>query len=67
MGTLFDLELARERRDELLHEAEERRLARAMRRFRRGYGEDPRGVTRELHEVSWGPAEKESTVSCPST
>jgi hypothetical protein len=67
MGTLFDLEIARERRYELLHEAEERRLARALRRFRRGDGEDHRGVTRELHDMSWGRAEKESTVSCHST
>jgi hypothetical protein len=54
MGTLFDLELARERRYELLHEVEERRLARALRRFRQGDGEDHR-------------AEKEPTVSCHST
>jgi hypothetical protein len=67
MGTLFDLEIARERRYELLHEAEERRLARALRRFLQGDGEDHRGVTRELHDVSWGLAEKESTVSCHST
>ena len=67
MSTLFDLELARERRDELLHEAEERRLARALRRFHQGDGEDHRGVRRELHDVSWGLAEKESTVSCRST
>ena len=66
MGTLFDVELARERRYELLHEAEERRLARALRRFRRGE-EDQRGVTRELHDVSWGLAEKESTASCHTT
>ena len=67
MGTLFDLEIARERRYELLHEAEERRLARALRRFRRGDGEDHRGVTRELHDVGWGLAEKESTASCHTT
>ena len=66
MGTLFDLEIARERRYELLHEAEERRLARALRRFRRGE-EDQRGVTRELHDVGWGLAEKESTASCHTT
>ena len=66
MGTLFDLEIARERRYELLHEAEERRLARALRRFRRGE-EDQRGVTRELRDVSWGLAEKESTASCHTT
>ena len=67
MGILFDLELARGRRDELLHEVEERRLARALRRFRRGDGEDHRGVTRELHDVGWGLAEKESTASCHTT
>jgi hypothetical protein len=67
MGTLFDLEIARERRYELLHEAEERRLARALRRFRRGDGEDHRGVTREFHDGSWELAEKESTVSCHAT
>jgi hypothetical protein len=67
MSTLFDLELARERRDELLHEAEERRLARALRRFRRGDGEDHRGVTRELHDVGRGLAEKESPASCHTT
>jgi hypothetical protein len=67
MSTLFDLELARERRDELLHEAEERRLVRALRRFRQGDGEDHRGVRRELQDVSWGLAEKESTVSYRST
>ena len=67
MGTLFDLEIARERRYELLREAEERRLARALRRFRRGDGEDHRGVTRELHDGSWELAEKDSTVSCHAT
>ena len=71
MGTLFDLEIARERRYELLHEAEERRLARALRRFPqplcRGDGEDHRGVTRELHDGSWELAEKDSTVSCHAT
>ena len=66
MSTLFDLELARERRDELLHEAEERRLARALLRFRRGE-EDQRGVTEELHDISWGLAEKEYTASCHTT
>ena len=44
MGTLFDLEIARERRDELLHEAEERRIADALRRARRGVEESRRGV-----------------------
>jgi hypothetical protein len=67
MGTLFDLEIARERRDERLHEAQERRLARALRRFRRDVEESRRGVTREMEDVGWGLAEKEATVSCHST
>ena len=67
MSTLFDLELARERREELLGEARERRLARALLRSRRGVEKGRRGVTKELHDVSWGLAEKESTVSCHST
>ena len=46
MGDPFDLERARERRAELLREAEERRLADALRRARRGLegpasGRDP--------------------------
>jgi len=36
MGDPFDLEKARERRAELLREAEERRVAGALRRARRG-------------------------------
>ena len=67
MRTLFDLELARERREELLGEARERRLARALLRARRGVEKSRRGVKEELHNVSWGLAEKESTVSCHST
>lgn len=38
MGDLFDLERVRERRAELLCEAEERRVAGALRRARRGVG-----------------------------
>jgi len=67
MSTLFDLELARERREELLGEARGRRLARALLRSRRGVEKGWRGVTEELHDVSWGLAETESTVSCHST
>jgi uncharacterized membrane protein len=65
MGTLFDLELARQRRDELLHEAEERRLARALRKARRSVREGRRAVPRELEgvEVGWGLAEEESGVA----
>jgi hypothetical protein len=58
MGNLFDLELARGRREELLREAEERRIARALRRARRGVEESRRGVSRELEDVGWGLAEK---------
>jgi hypothetical protein len=67
MSTLFDLELARERREELLGEARERRIARALLRARRGVEKGRSGVRRELHDVSWGLAEKESTASCHST
>ena len=67
MSTLFDLELARERREELLGEARERGLARALLRSRRGVEKGRRGVTKELHDVSWGLAEKESTASYHST
>ena len=62
MGTLFDLEIARERRDELLHEAEERRIAGALRRARRGVEESRRGVPRGLKDVGGGLAE-EPTVA----
>jgi hypothetical protein len=67
MSGLFDLELARERREGLLGEARERRLARALLRARRGGDKSWRGVKGELHDVSWGLAEKESTVSCRTT
>jgi hypothetical protein len=67
MSTLFDLELARERRQELLGEARERRIARALLRARRGVEKGRSGVTRGLHDVSWGLAEKESTASYHST
>ena len=67
MSTLFELELARERRDELLGEARERRLARALLRARRDVEKGRRGETRELHDMSWGLAEEESSVSCHAT
>jgi hypothetical protein len=65
MSTLFDLELARERRDELLHEAEGRRIARALRKARRSAKDDKRTVTRELEglKVGWGLAEEEPAVA----
>jgi hypothetical protein len=58
----FDLELAKVRRDELLREAEERRIARALRRARRGEG---RSGGLESVEASWGLAEEEPTVPVP--
>jgi hypothetical protein len=63
----FDLEIARGRRDELLREAEERRIARVLRRARRGGGEDRREVPRTLEsaEPSWGLADEELTVTGP--
>ena len=58
----FDQELARVRRDELLREAEERRLARDLRKASRGEGRsgEPEGV-----EVGWGLAEEEPIVGVP--
>jgi hypothetical protein len=65
VGDPFDLERARERRDELLREAEERRLAGALRKARRDVGESTRGGVSKLEgvEVSWGLAEEESAVA----
>jgi len=45
----FDLEIVRGRQDELLREAEERRLARALRRVRRG--EDQSGGSGGLESL----------------
>jgi hypothetical protein len=67
MSTLFELELARGRRDELWGEARERRLARALLRARRDVEKSRRGETRELHDMSWGLVEEESSVSCHTT
>lgn len=62
MGDPFDLELARERREELLREAEDRRIARASRRNveenRHGGEGVPAGV-----EVRWGLARDEAAVA----
>jgi len=64
MSYPFDLELARERREDLLREARERRIARALRKARRSVREARRDVTRELDgvEVTWGLAEDEPAV-----
>jgi hypothetical protein len=61
----FDLEIARGRQEELLREAEERRIARALRKARRSVKEDRRSATRELEglKVGWGLAEKEPAVA----
>jgi hypothetical protein len=58
----FDLELARGRQEELLREAEERRIARALRRSRRG---EDRSGRLEGVEASWELAEEEPTVIMP--
>src|SRR5215208_7397144 len=65
MSYPFDLEIARERREDLLREARERRTARALRKARRNVREARRGVTRELEgvEVNWGLAEEEPAVA----
>jgi hypothetical protein len=61
----FDLEIARGRQEELLREAEERRIARALRKARRSVKEDRRSATRELEglKVGWGLAEEEPAVA----
>jgi hypothetical protein len=65
MSDPFGIELARERQRELLREAEERRTAGALRRFRRSAGEDKRGGQVELEgvEVRWGLVEDEAAVA----
>jgi len=61
----FDLEIARGRQEELLREAEGRRIARALRKARRSVKEDRRSATRELEglKVGWGLAEEEPAVA----
>jgi hypothetical protein len=61
----FDLEMARGRQEELLREAEERRIAGALRKARRSVKEGGRRVTRELKglKVGWGLAEEEPAVA----
>jgi hypothetical protein len=68
MGDLFGLEMAKARQEELLREAEERRIARSLRRFRRGGVKgrseepaepaEPEGVA-----VRWGLAGDEPAVA----
>jgi hypothetical protein len=61
----FDLEMARGRQEELLREAEERRIAGALRKARRSVKEGVRDTTRELEglKVGWGLAEDEGAVA----
>jgi hypothetical protein len=65
VGDPFDLKMARERRDELLREAEERRLAGALRKARRGVvkGRHDGGSKLEGVNVRWGFAAEESAVA----
>ena len=61
----FHLELARGRQEELLREAEERRIAGALRGTRRSVEDGGRGMPRELEgvKVGWGLAEEEPAVA----
>ena len=59
----FGLGMAKVRQEELLREAEERRVARALRRFRRGKGDDEGLAERERVEVRWGLAGDERAVA----
>ena len=65
MGDPFDLEMARERREMLLREAEEHMISGALRRARRDGGEGRHGEPGRLEgvEVRWGLAEDESAVA----
>ena len=65
MGDPFGLETAKGRQQELLREAEERRIARALRRFRRGGGRGGRGKPAELGgvKVRWGLEGDEGAVA----
>jgi hypothetical protein len=61
----FDLEMARGRQEDLLREAEERRIAGALRKARRSVKEGGRNTPRELEglKVGWGLAEDEGAVA----
>jgi hypothetical protein len=63
MGDPFGIEMARVRQEELLREAEERRVARAVRRFRRGKGDDEGPVELEGVNVRWGLVGDERAVA----
>ena len=63
MGDPFGLEMAKVRQEELLREAEQRRLARALRGFRRGKGD--KGMSEEPWDVvvRWGLVGDEVAVA----
>jgi hypothetical protein len=63
MGDGFWVEMAKVRQEELLREAEERRTARALRRFRRGKGDDEGLVEPEGVKVRWGLEGDERAVA----
>ena len=65
MGDPFGLEMAKVRQEELLREAKERRIARALRRLRRGgsKGDDAGAVEFRGVEVRWGLAVDEPAVA----
>jgi hypothetical protein len=55
MSYPFDLEIARERREDMLREARERRIARVLRKARRSAQEDGRAVLMEFEGGRRGP------------
>ena len=61
----FDLETARQRQQDLLREAQERRIAAPLRKARRGVDEDGLSVPKEHEnvEVRWGLAEDDVAVA----
>jgi predicted N-acetyltransferase YhbS len=61
----FDLETARQRQQDLLREARERRIAAPLRKVRRDVEEKGRGVPKQLEDVAvrWGLAEDEVAVA----
>ena len=63
MGDLFGQEMAKVRQEELLREAEGRRIARALRRPRRGEGDDSGPAEPEGVVVRWGLSGDEPAVA----
>jgi len=59
----FDLETAKQRQQDLLREAQERRIAAPLRKARRGVDEDGCGMPKDSEDVRWGLAEDEVTVA----